>query len=167
MAGEVSLKFRSYTAADKNACVAAFKSNIPQYFLREELDQYNEWLDAHAAQGVEHPNVRNIGHYFVVLLDDVIVGCGGFAFDDKIMESRMTWGLVENKLHRKGIGKQFLLWRIEQMRTLHPEYSIALDTTQHSAPFFERMGFETVKITNDSYGKNMHRYDMVWKATKI
>lgn len=159
MADERSLHFRSYTATDKTACLTAFKSNIPKYFLQEEFDQFDKWLNAH-----EDNDPGNIGRYFVVLLDEKVVGCGGFAFDDKRSEARMTWGLVDNKLHRQGIGKQFLVWRINQIRSLRPDYRIALDTTQHAAPFFEKMGFEVLKITNDSYGKGMHRYDMIWKT---
>ena len=36
----------------------------------------------------------------------------------------------------------------------------ALHTTQHSAGFFARFGFETQQITQDGYGSGMDRYDM-------
>lgn len=161
MAGKLALAFRKYKASDRDDCLAAFKSNIPKYFLLKELDQFVDWLTRHGDQ--EDTNA-NVGRYFVVLLDDRIVGCGGFAIDKNLKEARMTWGLVDNKYHRQGIGKAFLIWRVNAIREAVPDYRIALDTTQHAAPFFEKMGFETIKITNDSYGEGMHRYDMIRKV---
>jgi predicted GNAT family N-acyltransferase len=68
---------------------------------------------------------------------------------------------VDNALHKKGIGRELLLYRIQLIRSGFPGYPISLDTTQHSYLFFEKMGFKVVKITRDGYGEGLDRYDMV------
>lgn len=40
------------------------------------------------------------------------------------------------------------------------ETEVALDTSQHTRPFYERLGFRTVRVTPDAYAPGLHRYDM-------
>jgi [ribosomal protein S18]-alanine N-acetyltransferase len=142
---------RPYTAADRQACIAAFKSNIPKFFMPDELNDFENWLGK-----VETTNEP----YFVVEEDNEVIACGGFSIYPHKQLATMTWGLVHNRLHKKGIGKALILHRIAAIRKAFPSVTIGLDTTQHSFSFFEKLGFVTTKITNDSYGEGMHRYDM-------
>lgn len=142
---------RPYTAADQQDCIAAFKSNIPKFFAPHELVDFEDWL-----RHVEQQNE----HYYIAELDGEVIACGGFSiYPDKKLAT-MAWGLVHNSLHKKGIGKALLLHRIKMIRSVHPQCTIGLDTTQHSFPFFEKLGFVTTKITKDSYGEGLDRYDM-------
>lgn len=152
------ISIRGYTASDKTACLEAFSSNIPRYFLPKELSEFNEWL---CMQTAPTGKPDEICQYYVVERNRLVIGCGGFALDRTRNEARMTWGLIHNKDHRLGLGRALLLWRIQEIHKIAPNCTIALDTTQHAAPFFEKMGFTTLKITNDFYGQGMHRYDMV------
>ncbi|MBL7698489.1 MAG: GNAT family N-acetyltransferase [Chitinophagaceae bacterium] len=149
---------RNYTETDRTDCVDAFNSNIPAYFLPHELDEFELWLVDHACKP---DSDIEICRYYVITINDRVVGCGGFAIDLIRKDARMVWGLINNGTHRLGLGKKLLLHRIEAIRDLVPDCNIALDTTQHAASFFEKMGFHTINITKDSYGPGMHRYDMV------
>jgi N-acetylglutamate synthase and related acetyltransferases len=142
---------RLYTAADRQACIAAFKSNMPKFFMPDELTDFENWLGK-----VETTNES----YFVVEQDNEVIGCGGYYIEPDKQTARMTWGLVHNSLHKKGIGKALILHRIAAIKAIAPQCIIGLDTTQHSYTFFEKLGFVTTKITPDSYGEGMHRYDM-------
>lgn len=147
---------RPYTAADRQACIAAFKSNIPKFFMPDELADFENWLTDVEAQKIHAPNEQ----YYVVEQDKEVIACGGFSIYPHKQLATMTWGLVHNRLHKKGIGKALILHRIAAIREALPSVTIGLDTTQHSFSFFEKLGFVTTKITNDSYGEGMHRYDM-------
>lgn len=145
----LQLSIRPYKPEYKSECMAAFHSNVPTYFVQKEIDDFSKWLDA-----AEHE------HYYVGDINGQIVACGGFHLDHKTNEARMTWGLVHRHYHRQGLGKQMILFRISTIKTLAPHMPIALDTTQHAAAFFEKMGFKTHKITKDFYAPGMDRYDM-------
>ncbi len=69
--------------------------------------------------------------------------------------------MVDNQLHGHGIGKWFLLYRINYIREHCTTCNIRLDTTQHSRPFFEKYGFKVTKYTENGYAEGMHRYDML------
>jgi [ribosomal protein S18]-alanine N-acetyltransferase len=143
---------RPYTAADRQDCIAAFKSNMPKFFAPDELVDFENWLQ-HIIQA---PNEQ----YYIAEREGKVIACGGFSiYPDKNLAT-MTWGLVHNSLHKKGIGKALLLHRIKVIRSTHPQCTIGLDTTQHAFPFFEKLGFITTKITKDSYGEGLDRYDM-------
>jgi N-acetylglutamate synthase-like GNAT family acetyltransferase len=69
--------------------------------------------------------------------------------------------MVANDQHGKGYGRQLLLYRIEQIRTIQPDAVIALDTSQYAFRFFEKMGFSVQKIMPNGYAEEMDRYDML------
>lgn len=153
---------RPYTPADKPGCIAAFKSNMPRFFAPEELEDYDSWLNALAERG-ERAHENGIENYYVVEENGEVIGCGGFFADPVKQEAFMAWGLISNAHHKRGLGKELFRYRINAVRSICPQCTIILDTTQHSYLFFEKFGFRVTKITQDSYGPGLHRYDMEQK----
>jgi ribosomal protein S18 acetylase RimI-like enzyme len=141
---------RPYAPADKPACLAAFESNMPRFFAPHELEDYTAWLDAFA----------DGDRYYVAEENGEVIGCGGFNADADKQEAFMAWGLIHNAHHKRGLGKALLLFRLRAIRDICPQCIIKLDTTQHSFPFFEKLGFRTVRITRNFYGEGLDRYDM-------
>jgi len=154
------MKFRAYLPSDRSACIALFKSNMPKFFDPIELPLYEGWLDAQD-QSVIALKENRAEHYFVAERDGTIVACGGLCIREAKDAVSMAWGMVDNSLHKQGIGKAFLEFRIRTAQELYPGFEIELDTTQHSYTFFEKYGFRVVKITEDAYAPGMHRYDMI------
>lgn len=154
-----NMTLRPYEPTDFDACVAAFKSNMPQYFLPEELDDYANWLRNYGNGIAYKPGSEE--HYFVAEEDGLLVACGGVFMEKENNMAGMVWGMVDQRLHRRGIGRKFLLYRIQFIRAHCDTCKIRLDTTQHSRPFFEKFGFTVVKFTENGYGEGMHRYDML------
>jgi ribosomal protein S18 acetylase RimI-like enzyme len=135
---------RKYEATDHEACMEAFKTNVPLYFTIGEIGDFECFLNR-----LEDPGQENNPPYYVLELD----GTGAITF---------VWGLVHNDYHKQGFGEQLLVFRLAEIKLQFPEKQIILDTTQHSFSFFEKYGFETVKFTPDFYAEGMHRYDMVY-----
>lgn len=153
---------REYKASDRNACIEIFNSNLPLYFAPEELPLLEKWLNAKDKN--ENAYVNNLAeHFYVVEHNSKVIACGGFYIPSDTKIANVTWGMVKNEFHNKGIGKKFLLYRIEEIKGLYPEYSIVLDTSQHTYQFFTKEGFVVTKITKDGYGKELDRYDMILK----
>lgn len=150
---------RPYESSDYDACIVAFESNMPKYFLPQELPDFTNWLDKYQNGGPYH--VEGEAAYFVIEEDGLLIACGGVFIEPQNNLAGMVWGMVDNRLHKRGIGKKFLLFRIEYIRNHCPSCRIKLDTTQHSYPFFEKYGFSIVKYTENGYAEGMHRYDML------
>lgn len=148
-----------YTAIWKAACMEAFASNVTDYFTTAEIAQFEDWLDKMSEE-------RKYWHYYVVLSEDVLIGCGGFVYEETLNRVTFAWGLVHRKFHKQGMGKLLLKYRLDKIRTLYPDADIILDTTQFSYTFFAQYGFVTVKYTENGYTTGMHRYDMVLHAGK-
>lgn len=145
---------REYLSNDHNDCIEVFKSNVPDYFANQEIQDFENFL-ANIEKGKE--NVR----FYVVQYNQKIIGCGGFVKmnDDSLFA--LAWGLVHKDFHGRGFGEKLLQHRIEQIKQIKPKFSLEIDTTQYSKGFFEKHGFRTTKVTYDYYTIGMHRHDMI------
>lgn len=147
---------RKYSKTDKNDCIEAFKSNVPYYFTNEEIKDFESFL-------MRIENGSDNAHFYVGDCNQKIIGCGGFGDRDNIGVYSLAWGFIHKDFHKKGFGEKLLLYRIEKIKQLKPEFPVIIDTTQYSFKFFEKYGFQTTKVTNDYYAIGMHRHDMSLK----
>ncbi|MES2762018.1 MAG: GNAT family N-acetyltransferase [Bacteroidota bacterium] len=146
---------KPYLPQYKKTLLEIFKSNMPLYFAQEELPLFDAFLDRDLERGP----------YYIIFNNDVIVGCGGIALNQPTKYTNephviMTWGMVDNKHHKEGLGKLLLLHRIEQAKEIYPGIKIALGTTQHTFEFFEKYGFKTVCYEKDHWAKGLDLYQM-------
>jgi predicted GNAT family N-acyltransferase len=139
-----------YNPKYKAECLLVFKSNMPKYFLQEELNDFDKWLDEETSNG----------RYFVCLQENQVVACGGYFYDDDRQKAGLSWGMVNETLHGTGIGTQLTKFRIQEMKATFPEATYMIDTSQHTAPFYEKMGFVNKEITPNGFGEGMHKHYM-------
>lgn len=158
----VETLIREYNSSDKDACLIAFKSNVPLYFTIEEISEFESFLENFNAQIINGKYFEKT-YYYVIANYDQVIGCGGFGFNEKTNVATLAWGLVNKAFHKKGVGEKLLAFRIQQMQKLYPTATIVVDTTQFSYLFFERYGFVTTKVTPDFYTLGMDRYDMTFR----
>lgn len=150
---ELKTIIRNYVDADREECMEAFKSNVPDFFTQQEIPDFEHFL-------IRIEKGKDLARFYVVLYDHKIIGCGGFGDKDNRGIVSLAWGLIHRNFHKKGFGKALLLYRLEKIKKHHPDFPIVVDTTQHSEGFFKKYGFQTVKITEHYYETGMHRYDM-------
>ena len=67
---EKRIVIREYEPTDKNAVMDLIRLNIPMYFAVEEETAFDMYLD------------RERELYYVLLVDELIVGCGGINFHE-------------------------------------------------------------------------------------
>lgn len=142
------MEVRQYTAADGNSCLAVFDSNRPDYFAGGERERFEKFL--------AEPD----SPYFVMEHESAVVGCGGFAVSGN--SARLTWGMIRRQLHRRGLGRFLLLYRLREISRSGVEVeTVGLDTTPLAAPFFLSQGFRVASTTPDGYGPGLDRMEMV------
>lgn len=152
---------RPYDVNDRISCMLAFQSNLPEFFTIPEIAQFERWLNRFDPTTPSETGFHF--YYFVVVLNQQLIGCGGFVYEIDKNKINFAWGLIDRSFHKKGFGKMLFDYRIKKMKELYPTATIVLDTTQHSYTFFQKYGFVTEKYTADGYTTGMHRYDMKLK----
>lgn len=141
-----------YIPVFREKCIEIFKSNLPKFFAPDELQLFEAFLD--------HDIEDN---YYIVKDNGHILACGGIFLDKKTDEAGLSWGMVHAEHHLKGIGKLFTQYRIDLLKKLYPTKAYKLDTSQHTAVFYEKNGFNTVGIIPDGFGKGIDKYIMKMK----
>jgi ribosomal protein S18 acetylase RimI-like enzyme len=147
------LTLRYYEASDRNDCLRAFLTNVPEYFTQDEVRDFADFLTR-----LELKQIAT--HFYVVVIGSQVLGCGGFGDKNGDGLISLAWGHVHKDYHEKGYGEALLKYRLKAIAELMPKQTVVVDTTQFSFGFFEKFGFKTTKITPDYYALGMHRYDM-------
>jgi ribosomal protein S18 acetylase RimI-like enzyme len=144
-------QIRVYQPEDELSCIEIFDSNLPKYFTVPERDLFIAYLRR------LNPN------YFVAEIEGRVRGCGGFRVDDYGI-AYLAWGMVHSTCHQQGIGSSLLHFRLEEIRKVDYAWAVLIDTSQHSAPFFARFGFEVFRTIPNGYQAGLDKVFMrlVW-----
>ena len=143
----VSLTFEPYKKEYKAACIAVLESNLPRYFIPEDVQDFEKFLTLLP------------GPYVVVISQGTIIGCGGWALGNKKDVGHLTWGMIHSAHHLKGYGHDLLMHRMGALREAGVS-AIRLSTTQFVSAFYERVGFRVIDIASEAYGAGLDRVDM-------
>jgi predicted GNAT family N-acyltransferase len=145
-------KIVPYNSEFRSDCIEIFRGNIGLYFAEDELQGFVDLLD------------HNLGDkpYFVVLLDDEVIGCGGYRIKGDVV--RLMVGMINSAHHKTGAGKQLLIYRLNHISKNLPGYKIELETSQHTEGFFKKFGFVTTGIVKDFYGVGIDKVSMSRKS---
>lgn len=140
------IQVRPYSAIDRDACIAIFRSNLPHYFDSSELSDFEAFLD------------ELIGEYFVFEIGGSIIASGGCYVHDHV--GHLSWGMVLSAKHRASIGTTLLVWRVNHLFRRSEIAEISIDTSQHTAEFFKRFGFHTTQNVVDGFGVGIDKVSM-------
>lgn len=151
MSGRLAL--RAYADADREAVLAVFDANVPEYFGADERGWLEDSLD------------ELDGPAFLIDLDGEAVAFGGYEVWDYYDKALLVWGMAHPRVHGAGVGRWLLLARLAMIAREAPATSWAtVDTSPRVAPFFLRHGFETASVWRRGYraGGTMHvlRFDL-------
>jgi GNAT superfamily N-acetyltransferase len=150
----MSFDFRPYTPDDRAACLALFSANTPDWFAPHEQEQYESFLD-------------DVPSAYFVMLDGTgaIAGAGGIEIELARKVAWLTWGMVDPTRHGQGLGKSLLEFRLDRLRANLHISRVCIDSSQLTAPFYEKYGFTTQRIIPDGYAKGLHRHEMELRFT--
>lgn len=150
------MTIRTFTAADLDACLDVFDSNVPRFFTEEERPLFADFL-------ADLP-----GPYFVLEMEDGSVGgCGGYAVNAEDRSADLCWGMVRRELHGRQLGRALTEMRVDAAVKDPSVDVIALNTSQHTRGFYEHLGFEVVEIVEDGYAPGLHRCEMRMRTGNV
>jgi len=142
-----NMRCRRYRPSDRSAALGIFDSNTDS-LLESERAQFLAFVDG------------NQGPYLVV--EDhagTIIGCGGVARTGSSVA--LCWGIVGRRYHRRGVGRLLLRIRLGMAAGMPGVTEVMMNTSNETAPFFEREGFETLQVTQDFFRPGLHKHEMV------
>ncbi|AZA99384.1 N-acetyltransferase [Chryseobacterium joostei] len=147
------MKIIQYTKIFRKDCIEIFNSNVPKFFSPEELPLFESFLDDDTEE-----------NYFVVKMDGPVIGCGGFFLNAQNNIAGLSWGMIHSNYHGKGIGRALTQYRIDLLKQNYPTLPYKIETSQHTAEFYQKNGFKTVEIVPDGFGKGIDKYTMIMEV---
>lgn len=148
-----TMVIKNYNIADQHQCLALFDSNFPKYFAAHERPLFERFLAQEQA------------HFYCLAENHKVLACGGFRVDHFGL-AYLAWGMVSQDQHRRGLGAQLLQYRLDVIKQQAPAWCVLLDTSQHSAPFFQRFGFKPYHTVPNGYTEGLDQVLMryIWAA---
>lgn len=137
---------RPFQPQDKQALCDIFSRHIPQYFGDNELSDFMEYL-AHYPQD-----------YYVLTLDEQVIGGGGFWINEAEQKAGLTWGFVAPEHMKLGLGKQLATFRLQKIKDSGKAKTVHVETSQHGWQFFEKLGFEFEEMEKDYWAEGLDLY---------
>lgn len=142
----VNYKIRRYSIKDKSGVLALLKLNTPNYFDKEEEEDFSTYLDT------------EIEDYFVVEDNSKVIGSGGINYFPEERVARISWGMIHPDYQGKGIGRELTLYRINFIRKNLSANYIVVRTSQFVYKFYQKLGFKLDRVEKDFWAKGFDLY---------
>lgn len=145
---------RRYTAKDKNSVLDLFDLNVPSYFSSEERLDLEYYLE------------NEIDFYFVIEVDNLIVGCGGINLDTTKTKGLISWDIIHPEFQNKKLGTALLKHRIALLKEMPDIKSIIVRTSQHTYQFYQKQSFQLIETSKDYWAPGFDLYYMEYKKSE-
>ena len=140
---------KTYQNTDQEKLVQLLRLNTPQFFDPSEEKDFIKYLNTDS------------DNYFVFKNDNELIGCGGINYFKEDALARISWDMVHPHHHGKGVGKQLVQFRINEIKKKEGINKIVVRTSQFTFKFYKKMGFELEKIEKDFWAKGFDLYQMI------
>jgi ribosomal protein S18 acetylase RimI-like enzyme len=145
---KADLLIRQYKNNDQEAVLNLLRLNTARYFSPEEESDLLYYLE------------NEIEQYFVLEINRQIVGSGGFNFTDNQTTGIISWDIVHPDFQGRSLGSTLLKYRLERLQQMKTIQKIIVRTSQLVYLFYEKGGFQLMKIEEDYWAKGFHLYQM-------
>jgi len=137
---------RKFQTEDTPQLLELLRLNTPEYFSESE--------EADLIYYLKH----EIEHYFVLLVGDVILGCGGFNLSEDQKTGKISWDIFHPESQGKGFGTALTNYRIERMKEIESIEKISVRTSQLVYPFYAKFGLELKEVVKDYWAEGFDLY---------
>lgn len=145
------LNIREYHPNDKPKVLNILKLNVPQYFAESEVSDLDHYLD------------HEIEKYYVVELDNQIIGAGGINFEGNDTIGKISWDFLHPKFQGMGVGRALLQHRLAILKSMKEVGTILVRTSQLAYQFYQKNGFVLEEIHKDFWAEGFDMYKMIYK----
>ena len=139
---------RAYKGEDKESVLNLLRLNTPMYFSSEEEKDLIHYLN------------NEIEFYFVMEVDNAIIGSGGYNFSGDFTNGKISWDILHPDFQGKSFGSLLLNYRIEKLKKYKDLQTITVRTSQLAYKFYEKSGFKLDEKVKDYWAKGFDLYKM-------
>ena len=143
---------REFNQEDKSNFIELFRINTPAFFSTMEEQDLIFYLD------------NEIEQYFVVEVDQQLVGCGGINFKDDASVGYLSWDFFHPEFQRMGLGTALLEHRLMVLKAMPSLKKIMVRTSQHTYSFYEKAGFTLLVIKKNYWAEGFDMYVMEYRS---
>lgn len=140
------MNIREYTSTDRENVIELLRLNTPGYFSPTEEKDLIYYLENH------------LENYFVIDVENKLLGCGGFNSSDTAEMIRLSWDIIHPQYQGKGLGSALTKFRIERIRKIKGVKTISVRTSQLVYKFYEKLEFELKEAIKDYWAEGFDMY---------
>lgn len=144
---------RKYKKSDRETVLNLLRLNTPDFFSPDEENDFIYYLE------------NEIEYYFVIEMNGKIIGSGGFNFSGEKRFAKISRDILHPDFQRMSFGSKLLQYRIDKLQQLNVPV-IIVRTSQLAHKFYQKQGFELMKIIEDYWAKDFHLYKMKYVKEK-
>ena len=141
------LQFTPFVRSQREACLALFDQNSPDYFAPNERADYEGFLDG-------RPDGYRVGE-----IDGRVVAAFGLMTTAVAGRCRLSWIMVAKEAQGSGVGR-LIMTDVLRDAVGCGAHAVDIAASHKSASFFARFGALERSRTDDGWGPGMHRIDM-------
>lgn len=140
------MTIRKYNPTDKPQLIELLRLNTPEYFSPNEEKDLVKYLD------------KDSENYYVLEIDNKILGCGGFNLWNDGEIARISWDIIHPDSQGKGIGTELTAYRIQKIKEIESVKTIVVRTSQLVYKFYEKFGLEIREVVKDYWDEGFDLY---------
>lgn len=145
---------RLFKNTDISELVKLLRLNTPKYFSHAEEVDFIEYLRT------------DCQNYFVVENQGVLIACGGINYGfNNGRTARLSWDIVHPVHQGKGVGRELVLYRIEQIKSDENVKRVVVRTSQYAHQFYEKLGFSLKATEKNFWSEGFDLYAMTLDIT--
>ena len=143
------MTIRGHRDSDRDRIIELLRLNTPRYFSPNEEQDLVDYLVHHAQ------------NYYVVEIDNTVLGCGGFNVSEDGTTAKISWDIFHPQSHGQGLGTALTKFRIQKIKTIGGVTTLSVRTSQLAYKFYEKFGMQTKEIVKDFWdvGFDLYRMD--------
>jgi len=144
----MNLSIRKYIDLDKDSVIQLLRLNTPKFFAWNEEADLIYYLENHAHD------------FYLLKVGKKLLACGGINFNDAEGIAKISWDIVDPEYQGKGYGSKLLNFRITEIQKLLHIKKITVRTSQLVYPYYERFGFQLIRVEKDYWAIGFDLYQM-------
>lgn len=142
------MNIRKYKTINKQQVIKLLELNTPTYFDPSEEKELEYYLE------------NQIEDYFVVEIDDQLIGAGGINYELEENRAIISWDVVHPDFQGRGVGSALTKHRLAILAANQKVEEIIVRTAQMTNKFYEKMGFQLIEVVKDYWAKDYDLYLM-------
>ncbi|SFJ78481.1 GNAT family N-acetyltransferase [Myroides guanonis] len=142
------MNIREYQVNDESILLDVLSLLIPEYFAKSELLDFKAYLQ------------NELEYYYVVEIEDKIVGAGGFNVLEERNVVRISWDFVHTDFRGYGIGNRLISFRLNLIKELLPNFKVEVRTSQMAYLFYQKHGFKLKEVIVNYWAEGFDLYAM-------